>query len=127
MQSDPVLRHHFRLGNVITTVDAVNGARQLDAQPESVKQVAVADRLVLTKTDLADEDARKLVARLRAFNPAAPLLRTQDRIEAGMLLSEDAFGLAGKSPEARRWFAREAGLAPARMATRMATTPMPMT
>jgi G3E family GTPase len=48
-----VLRHHFCLGNVITTVDAVNGARQLDAQPESIKQVAVADRLVLTKTDLA--------------------------------------------------------------------------
>ena len=53
VRSDPVLRHHFCLGNVITTVDAVNGARQLDLQPESVKQVAVADRLVLTKTDLA--------------------------------------------------------------------------
>ena len=54
VQADPVLRHHFRLGNVITTVDAVNGAAQLARQPESVKQVAVADRLVLTKTDLAD-------------------------------------------------------------------------
>src|SRR6201987_109592 len=53
VRSDPVLRHHFCLGNVITTVDAVNGALQFDAQPESVKQVAVADRLVLTKTDLA--------------------------------------------------------------------------
>src|ERR671938_1858310 len=53
VRSDPVLRHHFRLGSVITTVDAVNGARTLDAQPESVKQVAVADRLVLTKTDIA--------------------------------------------------------------------------
>src|SRR6201992_2977249 len=53
VRSDPVLRHHFCFGNVITTVDAVNGARQLDAQPEIIKQVAVADRLVLTKTDLA--------------------------------------------------------------------------
>src|SRR5271163_3579840 len=53
IQADPVLKHHFRLGNVITTVDAVNGMRQLDAQPEAVKQVAVADRLILTKTDLA--------------------------------------------------------------------------
>jgi G3E family GTPase len=49
VRSDPVLRHHFCLGNVITTVDAVNGARQLDAQPESIKQVAVADRLVLLR------------------------------------------------------------------------------
>ena len=57
VRSDPVLRHHFCLGNVITTVDAVNGARQLDAQPESIKQVAVADRLVLTKTDLTTAEA----------------------------------------------------------------------
>ena len=57
VQADPVLRHHFRLGNVITTVDAVNGARPARAQPESIKQVAVADRLVLTKTDLATADA----------------------------------------------------------------------
>src|SRR5215469_17273742 len=56
VQADPVLRHHFCLGNVITTVDGVNGKRQLDTQPESVKQVAVADRLVLTKTDLAAAD-----------------------------------------------------------------------
>ena len=51
VQADPVLRHHFRLGNVITTVDAVNGL----GRPESIKQVAVADRLVLTKTDLAPD------------------------------------------------------------------------
>ena len=54
VQADPVLRHHFRWGNVITTVDAVNGMAQLARQPECTKQVAVADRLVLTKTDLAD-------------------------------------------------------------------------
>ena len=35
VRSDPVLRHHFRLGTVITTVDAVNGARQLDASPKA--------------------------------------------------------------------------------------------
>ena len=49
-----MLRHHFRLGNV--DHDGRRGERraQLDAQPESIKQVAVADRLVLTKTDLVD-------------------------------------------------------------------------
>ncbi|HLJ64118.1 MAG TPA: GTP-binding protein, partial [Stellaceae bacterium] len=89
VRSDPVLRHHFCLGPVITTVDAVNGARQLDAQPESVKQVAVADRLVLTKTDLAAaEVATRLAKRLRYINSDAPLWRTaDDDIDADALLS----------------------------------------
>jgi G3E family GTPase len=93
VQADPVLRHHFRLGNVITTVDAVNGTRQLDAQPESVKQVAVADRLVLTKTDLAaEETARALVERLRRINPAAQLCRNTDlTADAEALLSRDDY------------------------------------
>src|SRR6202030_509004 len=79
VQSDPVLRHHFRLGNVITTVDAVNGLHQLDAQPESVKQVAVADRLVLTKTDLAAADiVRRLTERLSCINPQASLWPSAD-------------------------------------------------
>jgi G3E family GTPase len=92
VQADPVLRHHFRLGSVITTVDAVNGMRQLDAQPESVKQVAVADRLVLTKTDLAaEETALQLGERLRRINPTAPLWRSTDgTIDAEALLSREA-------------------------------------
>jgi G3E family GTPase len=91
VRSDPVLRHHFCLGNVITTVDAVNGARQLDAQPESIKQVAVADRLVLTKTDLATaEAADRLTRRLRHINPGAALWRGADGdLDADALLSAD--------------------------------------
>jgi G3E family GTPase len=89
VRSDPVLRHHFCLANVITTVDAVNGARQLDAQPESVKQVAVADRLVLTKTDLATVDVTtRLTQRLRHINSGAPLWRAaEDALDADALLS----------------------------------------
>jgi len=89
VRSDPVLRHHFCLGNVITTVDAVNGAQQLDAQPESVKQVAVADRLVLTKTDLAAaEVTTRLTQRLRRINSGAPLSRAaENNVHAGVLLS----------------------------------------
>jgi G3E family GTPase len=91
VRSDPVLRHHFCLGSVITTVDAVNGAQQLAAQPESVKQVAVADRLVLTKTDLATvEAADRLIERLRHINPGAPLWRgADDDLDADALLSRD--------------------------------------
>ena len=92
VRSDPVLRHHFCLGNVITTVDAVNGARQLDAQSESIKQVAVADRLVLTKTDLTTAEAATLLTtRLRHINPGAPLWRAaEDDLDADELLSGEA-------------------------------------
>ena len=77
--ADPVLRHHFRIGGVIATIDAVNGLEQLSHQPESVKQAAVADRLVLTKTDLCGaESIADLVAALRDLNPDAPILRATD-------------------------------------------------
>jgi G3E family GTPase len=92
VRSDPVLWHHFCLGNVITTVDAVNGARQLDAQPESIKQVALADRLVLTKTDLTTAEAATLLTkRLQHINPGAPLWRAaEDDLDADALLSGEA-------------------------------------
>jgi G3E family GTPase len=100
VRADPVLRHHFCLGNVITTVDAVNGARQLDAQPESIKQVAVADRLVLTKTDLASaEVADRLTKRLRHINPGAPLWRgAEEDLDADALLSADGDGVERWQP-----------------------------
>ncbi len=53
--SEAVLRHHFRLSGIVTTVDAVNGAAQLGDFAEAVKQVSMADRIVVTKTDLSDE------------------------------------------------------------------------
>ena len=114
VQADPVLKHHFRLGNVIVTVDAVNGAAQLARQPECTKQVAVADRLVLTKTDLADGEATDaLVARLRRLNPSAPLWRaSEDRLDVAALLSHDLFALGGKSVLARRLFAQEVEVRP---------------
>jgi G3E family GTPase len=109
VQADPVLRHHFRLGNVITTVDAVNGTTQLARQPECTKQVAVADRLVLTKTDIANtEAADALIARLRRLNPSAPLSRAAETpLDAEALLSHDLFATASRSEAARRWFAAE--------------------
>jgi G3E family GTPase len=114
VQADPVLKHHFRLGNVIATVDAVNGAAQLARRPESVKQVAVADRLVLTKTDLADASAiEALMTRLRRLNPAAPLWRAAEHaLDAAALISHDLFAAGGKSAAARRWFAAEVSAAP---------------
>jgi G3E family GTPase len=76
LQTEPVLRHHVALEAVVATVDALTGAASLDRQPESVKQVAVADTLLVTKSDAADAAAvGALEARLRALNPLAPIHR----------------------------------------------------
>jgi G3E family GTPase len=102
-----VLRHHFRVGNVVTTVDAVNGAAQLDRHGESLRQAAIADRLVVTKTDIAKPKAViDLLARLARLNPAARLLRgAEDDVDPDDLLLKTAFDMARKSGEARRWLA----------------------
>jgi G3E family GTPase len=73
--SDPVLQHHFQVDLVLTTVDAVNGELHLARNPESVRQVAAADRIVVTKTDLAEPaPVKQLLSRLAAMNPSAPTL-----------------------------------------------------
>ena len=76
LAADPTVRQHYRLDGVVTTVDGVFGGGQLDTHPESVRQAAVADRIVITKTDMArGAGLDTLHARLRALNPAAPILR----------------------------------------------------
>jgi G3E family GTPase len=90
---EPVLRHHFRLGNVITTVDALNAPLHLSRNPESIKQIAAADWLLITKTDLADvaeaAAVREMVGRL---NPSAELLDAfEAEIDVNRLLAPRHF------------------------------------
>ncbi len=108
LMQDPLLCEVYRLDGVIAAVDAVNGMDQLDRQAESVKQAAVADRIVLTKTDLTG-DTTALEARLRRLNPAATLLRALDgRIEAAGLFDAGLYNPATKSLDVRRWLHEEA-------------------
>ena len=73
--SHPVLQHHYYVDLVIVTVDAINGALHLDHNPESTKQVAAADVVVLTKTDVTTTGAvNPLRARLRNINPSARMI-----------------------------------------------------
>src|SRR5882757_10839385 len=94
LRADPVLRHHFRAAGVVTTVDAVNGFGQLDRYIESVRQVAVADAIVLTKTDIAEEAVTaRLAARLDAINPSASRLSAADApLDADALLQAGGSG-----------------------------------
>jgi G3E family GTPase len=107
--AEPVIRHHFRLGNVIVTVDAINGPLHLAQNPESVKQVAVADRIVLTKTDLADgAQNRELKAALKRLNPTAPILDATIPLAPDDLMAADVYDPARKTAEVRRWLDEEA-------------------
>jgi G3E family GTPase len=73
--SHPVLQHHYRVDLVIVTVDAVNGELHLDRNPESTRQIAAADVVVLTKTDVVGSgSADPLRARIRGVNPSARLI-----------------------------------------------------
>jgi G3E family GTPase len=74
LMTDRDIAEALRLQSVIATVDAAAGAATLDAHPESVKQAALADCIVVTKSDLADASANGLAERLQALNPAAPKL-----------------------------------------------------
>jgi G3E family GTPase len=112
--SHPYLVLRYRLDGVVSLVDAVNGLATLDEHPESVKQAAVADRIVLTKTDLLDTPEHvatknRLVARLRALNPAAPILdAAQGEATPQRLLGCGLYDPSGKIPDVRRWLAEEA-------------------
>src|SRR6266513_1740119 len=74
LMTDRDIANALRLESVIATVDAAAGAATLDAHPESVKQAALADCIVITKSDLADPAANGLAERLQALNPGAPKL-----------------------------------------------------
>ena len=108
--SEPALRHHYRLATVITTVDAVNASAQLDRQEEVVKQAAVADRIVLTKTDLAaDQDIARLRARLTRLNPTGALMIARfGETDVAVLLSADIYDPEIKGTEVQGWLAAEA-------------------
>jgi G3E family GTPase len=114
LMQHPYLVMRFRLDGVVTLVDAVNGSDTLDHHPEAVKQAAVADRIVLTKTDLLatpDGAAKReaLIARLRKLNPAAPILdAAAGEANAAALTGCGLYDPARKIPDVSRWLADEA-------------------
>lgn len=100
----PALIHAFRLDGVITVVDAVNGSATLDAHVEAVKQVAVADRIVLTKADLVDDAdwLSALKARITRINPGAEI-REVEGAAVARLLQCGLYDPASKTADVRRW------------------------
>ncbi len=114
LMSDPRLDRRYMLGGVVTTVDAVNGEATLDAHPECQKQVAVADRLVITKTDLVNDpfsakDVDALKAKLRALNPGAPTFERHDpKFDLNRLFDTSLYNPRTKTMDVRTWLNAEA-------------------
>jgi G3E family GTPase len=90
--AEPVVRNHFRVERVVTTIDAVNGASNLDSYGEALRQVAAADDLIVTKLDLAaPEVTEALKAKLRSVNPAATVVEASfGSIDFTPLLAKDS-------------------------------------
>jgi G3E family GTPase len=122
--SDPTLAGLYRIGAVVATVDAVNGPNTLDEHAESVRQVALADQILITKLDLVspekarDAEEASLTARLHRLNPAAKISRIDLNPDAGPhsqpsrewgnggiadLLRADAFKPGDPKADARAW------------------------
>ncbi len=114
LMTDPRLAGRYMLGGVINCVDAVNGETTLSHHDESIKQAAVADRMVLTKTDLArGSTARANLARLRAqlntINPTAPLLeRNAPAFDLHNLFDTSLYDPATKTFDVQKWLKAEA-------------------
>ena len=110
LMTDPLLSSRYRLDGIVTTIDAVNGAATLDNHDEAIKQAAVADRLVLTKTDIADyTQVEVLHARLQALNPGARVLRAvSGKLDPSEILDAGLFNDSTKIPDVRAWLNAEA-------------------
>jgi G3E family GTPase len=104
----PYLVMRYALSGVVTVVDAVNGAGTLAAHREATRQVAVADRIVLTKTDVAADGGTAARAAIRAINRAAPILdAARGEVDASLILRLGLFEADAKPSDVRAWLMDE--------------------
>lgn len=113
LMAHPYLALRYKLDAVVTVIDAVNGLATLDAQPEAVRQAAVADRIVITKTDLVDEARRPaylaLLERLAGLAPAARRLdASKGEATTEAVLAAGLTNPVTKIPDVARWLNEEA-------------------
>ena len=110
LMTDTVIGTRCRLGGVVTTVDAINGASTLDRHMEAVRQAAVADRLVLTKSDIAPAaQVRELMARLSVINPGAPVIVAQEGdTDPAEMLEAGLYNPGTRTLDVQRWLHADA-------------------
>jgi G3E family GTPase len=109
LMSDTMLQGQYRLDCVVTLVDAVNGLQQMETMSEPVKQSALADRIVITKSDLADEATVQAVeARVRELNPQVPIKRSVNgEIDLAFLIDVGLTSARSRLEDVERWMGAE--------------------
>ncbi len=115
LQTDGMLGAQYRLDCVVTLVDAVNGLQNLDDTPEAAKQAAVADRIVITKSDIAPPAAvATLEARLQQMNPyAARTVAINGEVDVGFLRDIGPRSTRATPKDLDRWLAPSGEARPA--------------
>ena len=99
----------YSLDGVITVVDSVNGEKTLDLHEESLKQLALAEKIILSKTDIVDKDEiNSLIYRIKEINPVSQIVFSK----FGNIPLEEIFGLGAydpykKSEDVKKWLAAE--------------------
>lgn len=106
----PLVAARYSLSGIVVTVDAAHGMKQLDEHAESVKQAAVADRIVITKTDVVARDVtEKLRARIAALNPGAIIFEAvAGEIDPDLLFDTGLYQPGAKTTDVQKWLRAEA-------------------
>ena len=109
LMNDPSLLNDYGLGAVVATIDAVNGLDTLDQHQEAVKQIGIADLLLLTKTHLASpEEVSALGDRIAAINPGANIVRAMGgNIDPAHFFASGLYRLEGKTADVQNWLRAE--------------------
>ena len=109
LTQDKFIAARYQCDGVITAVDSTHALQQIDDHREAARQVAMADRLLITKCDLSDVDTRRVLdQRLEALNPGAQRIE----VSHGIVSSDALFGCgiyttAGKGPDVAAWLGEE--------------------
>ena len=114
LMKDPLFKHAYRLESLVTTVDGVYGEGQLDTHPEAVRQAAVADRIIITKTDLAEAPILdSLKSRLADLNPGARVIPAEKgQVSPNELFDVTLYDPKTKTIDVQRWLNEEAYVSP---------------
>lgn len=105
LMNEPVIESVYRLDAVVVTVDSLYGLQQLEQNKEALKQAAVADVLLITKTDLADAaNIETLQQKLSSINSTATQLRiAHGKVEASSIIDVGLFDASTKTAQPLRW------------------------
>jgi len=109
LMQDPVITARYRLSSIITTVDTVNGLNQLSDNPEAVKQAAIADLLLLTKTDITDAElVSNLTTKLDDLNPTSEKrIVLNGEIEPAAIFGRRDFDPHVKRIDVKNWLGKK--------------------